>query len=268
MTVVSVNATVLKSAPEVPVTVTVAVPAAAVLPAAKVTVRVPLVPAALKDAVTPVGNPEAARLTVPVKPLAGTTAITLLPGVPGLAVTLAGVAVRIKLGAVTTRLTVVEAFRAPDVPAMVIVDVPATAVGPAVNVTVLLLVVLVGLNDAVTPVGSPVAARLTLAVNPFAGTTAITLLPGVPDLAVTPAGVAVRVKPGRATTRLTVVEAVRVPDVPAMVTVAVPAAAVLPAVNVTVLVLVVLVMLGGLKDAVTPVGSPVAARLTLPVKPV
>jgi len=57
---------------------------------------------------------------------------------------------------------------------------------------------------------------------------------------------------------------VSVPDVPVMVTVAVPVVAVELAVSVTALVDVV-----GLvpKLAVTPAGSPDAERLTLPVKP-
>jgi hypothetical protein len=54
------------------------------------------------------------------------------------------------------------------------------------------------------------------------------------------------------------------PDVPVTVTVAVPVAAVLLAVNVNVLALVVL---AGLKDAVTPLGRPDADKLTLPLKP-
>jgi len=49
-----------------------------------------------------------------------------------------------------------------------------------------------------------------------------------------------------------------------MVTVAVPVAAVLLAVIVNVLVVVVL---GGLKDAVTPLGTPDAVRVMVPLKP-
>jgi hypothetical protein len=49
-----------------------------------------------------------------------------------------------------------------------------------------------------------------------------------------------------------------------MVTVAAPRVAEALAVRVNVLVVVVL---DGLKDAVTPVGRPEAARLTVPVKP-
>ncbi len=56
----------------------------------------------------------------------------------------------------------------------------------------------------------------------------------------------------------------RLPDVPVIVTVTVPVAAVLFAFRVSVLVLTVP---AGLKDVVTPLGRPVADKLTLPLKP-
>ena len=56
----------------------------------------------------------------------------------------------------------------------------------------------------------------------------------------------------------------RLPEVPVMVTVAVPNVAEAPAVSCSVLFLVVL---GGAKEAVTPVGRPVAVRATAPVNP-
>ena len=61
-----------------------------------------------------------------------------------------------------------------------------------------------------------------------------------------------------------VVDAVKDPDVPVMVTVEVPVVAELLAVKVTTLLPVVGLVA---KVAVTPVGSPLAARVTLPVKP-
>ena len=57
---------------------------------------------------------------------------------------------------------------------------------------------------------------------------------------------------------------VNVPDVPVMVTLATPMAAVLLAVSVNVLVFVAL---AGLNEAVTPAGRPDADRLTLLLKP-
>ena len=67
------------SEPDTPVTVTVAVPWAAELLAVKVKVLVPVVLAGLNEAVTPLGNPEADRLTLPVKPLCGVTVTVLVP---------------------------------------------------------------------------------------------------------------------------------------------------------------------------------------------
>ena len=58
----------------------------------------------------------------------------------------------------------------------------------AVSVNVLVLVVLVGLNEAVTPLGRPDADRATLPVKPFCGVTVIVLLPPVPWVIVTLAG--------------------------------------------------------------------------------
>lgn len=67
-----------------------------------------------------------------------------------------------------------------------------------------------------------------------------------------------------ATVTVTVVLAVKLPDVPWMVTVAKPAAAVALAASVSVLVPVAGF---GEKVAVTPLGRPVALSVTLPVKP-
>jgi len=69
------------------------------------------------------------------------------------------------------------------------VDVPVVAVPLAVNVSVLVLVVLLGLNDAVTPLGRTEVARLTLPVKPFWGVTVIVLAPLVPWVIVTLDGV-------------------------------------------------------------------------------
>ena len=84
--------------------------------------------------------------------------------------------------AVTVRLTVVVAVNVPEVPVMVtVVGPPTVAVGLAVSVKTLDVVVLVGLNDAVTPAGRvEVTARLTVPVNPLTGFTVIVLVPLLP----------------------------------------------------------------------------------------
>jgi hypothetical protein len=96
--------------PDVPVIVTVDVPVAAVLLAVSVNVLVLVVLGGLKDAVTPLGRPEADRPTLPLKPFCGVTVIVLEPLVPWVTVTLDGAAERLKFGwavAFTVRLTVV-----------------------------------------------------------------------------------------------------------------------------------------------------------------
>jgi hypothetical protein len=66
----------------------------------------------------------------------------------------------------TVREIVVDFDMLPDVPLIVTVTVPVVAVVLAVSVRVLVLVVLVGLKDAVTPLGRPEADKLTLPVKP------------------------------------------------------------------------------------------------------
>jgi hypothetical protein len=84
------------------------------------------------------------------------------------------------VGAVTVRLTVVMLVKPATEPVMVTVTVPVAAVPLAANVNVLVLAVLLGLNDAVTPLGRPDADKLTLLLNPFSGVTVIVLAPLVP----------------------------------------------------------------------------------------
>ncbi len=91
---------------------------------------------------------------------------------------------------------------------MVTVAVPVVAVPLVVSVRVLVVVAEVGLNDAVTPLGKPVADRLTLPVNPFCGVTATVLVPLFPCIKVKLLGDADRPKLGTEaafTVRLTLV---------------------------------------------------------------
>ena len=70
------------SVPEVPVMVTVDVPAVAVALAANVTTLLPVVGLVPNVAVTPEGNPEAARVTLPVNGLTSVTVMVSVPLVP------------------------------------------------------------------------------------------------------------------------------------------------------------------------------------------
>lgn len=77
-------------------------------------------------------------------------------------------------------MIVVVCTSEPDVPVMVSVVCPVDAALLALSVKVLVLAVLAGLMDAVTPLGSPEAASITLPVNPLVALTVIvvgTLLP-------------------------------------------------------------------------------------------
>lgn len=82
----------------------------------------------------------------------------------------------------TVRLTVVVCVSVPEVPVIVtVVGPPTVAVALAVNVKTLVLLVLVGLKDAVTPLGRvELTAKLTLPVKPLTGFTVIMLVALLP----------------------------------------------------------------------------------------
>jgi hypothetical protein len=252
--------------PEMPVTVTVAVPVDAVALAVRVRVLVLVAGLGLNAAVTPLGNPDAERVTPPLKPLAGVMVIVLVPWLPCTMLNVLGLADRVKVGvADTVRLTVVVSVRLPDVPVMVTVAVPVAAVALAVNVRVLVLVAGLGVNAAVTPFGNPDAASVTLPENPLDGVMVIVLVPWLPCSTLKLLGLADSVKLGAGVTvRLIVVVSVTLPEMPVTLTVAVPVEAVALAVSVRVLVLVAGL---GLNFAVTPLGKSDADNVTLPLKP-
>lgn len=186
---------VLVRLPEVPVTVTVTVPVVAVLLAERVKVLVPVVLPGLNAGVTPLGRPEADKLTLPLKPLSGFTVIVLMPLEPCVMVKLLGEAERVKFGGgFTVRESVVELDRFPDEPVMVTVAAPVVAVPLAVSVRVLAPVVLAGLNDAVTPEGKPDADKLTVPLKPLCGLTVMLLVPLAPCTIVRLLGEPERVK--------------------------------------------------------------------------
>src|SRR5271166_325288 len=191
----------LVNVPDVPVMVTVTVPVAAVALAVRVSVLLLVAGLGLNAAVTPLGRPDAERVTLPLKPFDGVMVIALVPWLPCTMLTLPGLAESVKLGAaVTVRLIVVVCVKLPDVPVMVTVTVPVAAVAPAVRVSVLLLVAGLGLNAAVTPLGKPDAERVTLPLKPFDGVMVIALVPWLPCTMLTLPGLAESVKLGAAVT--------------------------------------------------------------------
>jgi hypothetical protein len=185
--------------PDVPVMLTVTVPVVAVLFAVSVNVLAVLVGFALNDGVTPLGNPDADKVTLPLKPFCGVTVIVLVPAVPCVIVKLLGDAERLKFGT-RTGLTVSEivvAFdKLPEVPVMVTETVPVVAVLLAVSVNVLVVVAGFALNDAVTPLGKPDADKVTLPLKLFCGVTVIVLVLAVPCVIVKLFGDAERLKFG------------------------------------------------------------------------
>jgi len=86
--------------PEVPVIVTVADPVVAVLLAVRVSTLVPVVGFVANAAVTPLGRPDAARVTLPVNPPTSVTVIVLVPLLPWVIVRLLGESDSVKLGVV------------------------------------------------------------------------------------------------------------------------------------------------------------------------
>lgn len=253
--------------PETPLMVNCAAPSAAEPVAVSVSVLLALVLAGLNNAVTPVGNPVAVNATVPVKAPVGTTLMAEVPLPPASTVTFEGEDERVNpVAGATVRASVAAIEMPPETPVMVVVNVPAAAEALAVNVSLLVVVALAGLNDDVTPVGNPAMVRFTALAKPFTGVTVMVLVADVPCVTLKVFGAAARVKVGPAfTVKAIVAEVNDVPEVPVTVTVEVPTAAV--AVETSVMVLVFAAE-SGLNVAVTPLGSPLAVRVTLPVKPV
>ena len=86
------------SEPEVPVIVTVAIPVVAELLALSVTTLVPVVGLVPNSAVTPLGRPEAAKVTLPANPFTGATVTVLVPLPPWIRFKLAGESESVKPG--------------------------------------------------------------------------------------------------------------------------------------------------------------------------
>jgi len=152
-----------------------------------------------KAAVTPLGNPLALSVVAELKPPLLVMVIVLVPLAPCVTLREAGDALTLKFGdaaAFTVSETVVVAVKLPDVPVMVTVAFPVVAVLLAVRVSVLVELVGFALNAAVTPLGRPEAARVTLPENPPRSVTVIVLVPLLPWVMVRLLGEEARVKLG------------------------------------------------------------------------
>ncbi|WP_236657408.1 hypothetical protein [Acidisarcina polymorpha] len=143
-----------------------------------------------------------ATVTAPVNEFAGVArTLTWAPAPPAVKLSVAGETASAKSGggAATVRAIAAVWLSVPDVPVKVMVAAPATAVEAAVSVMVWaapgVKLTVAGVN--VTPAGSPAAVTATGPVKPFSAAAATLIaVPVAPDVNVTVAGVAAKVKSG------------------------------------------------------------------------
>jgi hypothetical protein len=184
----------------------------------KVTKLLAVALAGLKTAVSPAGKAPAVSATLPVKPPDAPIARMEL-SLFGREMVIAEVeGVRVNFGNTTVIVTVVEAVSDPETPLIVIVEVPAAAVLPAVNVSTLPVVEFAPPKTAVTPAGKVPVVSTTAPVKPFRAPTTMEEAPLLGRLSVSAGFDGVRVKLGVATVTATVVDALRLPETPLIVT--------------------------------------------------
>lgn len=188
------------------------------LPAVKDITLVVRVLEGLKVIVTPVGRPFAVRTTLLLEPLKPATLTVLLALLPTTSGSVLDEEERVKFGSETVSAMVAVLLTVPLVPVTVTVLVPATAVLFAVRVSKLVVLVLVGLKAAVTPVGNPVVFKATTPelLKPLMPMVLLELPP------ITTGRVLAedeRLKPVDGTFRAMVVVLVAVPETPLIVTV-------------------------------------------------
>lgn len=105
-------------------------------------------------------------------------ATVLAPLAPGMTLTLAGVAERVKLaGAGTVIVTVVLLVVLPEMPVTVTVEVPGAALAAALNVSAVVRAAEAALNVAVIPAGRPVTEKFTALLKLPCGVTVMVLVP-------------------------------------------------------------------------------------------
>lgn len=141
---------------------------------------------------------------------------------------------------------------------------PTAADADAATVNVALLPEVPAASDGVTPLGKPEIVTETVPVNPFCAVKVRLADPLAPCATVNDDGATLNVNvAGEVTVSAIVVLFVTDPDVPVIVIVEAPAAAVLAAVSVNVL----FPEITGPNDPVTPDGNPDAASATVPPNP-
>ena len=260
--------------PPVAVTVRVEVPVLAVDAAFKVSVLVPLPGEAMlvgaNAAVTPLGRPLTDIVIADLNPFCRLVVAVTACEVPRGTVALASPSASVNVGPTTVSASVCVSVMPAPVPFNVTVNTPPFAVDAALNVTVLAPfpgdAILVGAKVAVTPEGNPVADNATADLKPpraVVVTVTEAELPAVTDTVVAPG---VSVKLGTVTVSASGVVCVNPPPVPEIVTVAFPAAAVVPAERVSVAGALD-VSVDEEKCAVTPLGAPVAESETGALNP-
>ena len=189
--------------PPVPVTVMVRVPVVA-LAATLICMAACPVPGAgmvegLKRTRTFAPCPEAVKPIDELKPPVAVVAILTRPMPPRVIVIVLGIAARVKLPVVpvTVRLTVVVWVVVPAVPVTVMVYVPGTVLEPTamVMVEVPVPVIEVGLKLTVTPLGWPLADKVTGSLKPPVVVLVMVDVPEPPCATVTAVGLAERLKP-------------------------------------------------------------------------
>lgn len=143
---------------EVPWMVIVAAPVVAELLAVNVSKLLPVVGLVPKAAVTPLGIPDAVRVTGPENPPTSVTLIVSVPPASKLIVNEDAEGARVKLPVpeeLIVKVKVVETTSVPETPVTVTIDVPLTAAVLAVSVSTLPLVAGLGAKAPVTPAGRP-----------------------------------------------------------------------------------------------------------------
>ncbi len=228
----------------------------------------------LKLTVTPFGWPDADKVTAELKPPVTILLMVELPELPCATETEAGAAPMEKLGGtVTVRETVVVSLVLPESPVTVMLYVPVTVdeATAIVMVEVPAPVIEVGLKLTVTPVGWPVADKVMAELKPPVTALLMVEFPELPCATETEAGAAPMEKlGGTVTVRETVVVSLVLPEVPVDVPVTVMLYVPVTVDEATVIVMVEVpapVIEVGLKLTVTPVGWPIADKVTAESKP-